>query len=63
TDIKEMDKNKGKADKTEHENGKSVKEKPSQSQKSTVKVNPGARDWKEHEKTSPTVPSSFIGPA
>ncbi|GJS98966.1 hypothetical protein Tco_0820136 [Tanacetum coccineum] len=33
TDIKEMDKNKGKADNTEHENGKSVKEKPSQSQK------------------------------
>ncbi|GJS75155.1 hypothetical protein Tco_0725036 [Tanacetum coccineum] len=38
TDIKEMDKNKGKADNTEHENGKSVKEKPSQSQKSIVKV-------------------------
>ncbi|GKG02504.1 hypothetical protein Tco_0310140, partial [Tanacetum coccineum] len=31
--IKEKDKNKAKNDKTEHENGKSVKEKASQSQK------------------------------
>ncbi|GJV50310.1 putative ribonuclease H-like domain-containing protein [Tanacetum coccineum] len=43
-DIQEKDKNQSQNDKTEHENGKSVKEKSSRSQKSNqVKVNP--RKW------------------
>ncbi|GKC06904.1 ribonuclease H-like domain-containing protein [Tanacetum coccineum] len=62
-DIQENDKNRSQNNKTEHENGKSVKEKLSQSQKSTkvnkksksnqVKVNPGKWIWKEHRKPKP----------
>ncbi|GJW89597.1 hypothetical protein Tco_0167150, partial [Tanacetum coccineum] len=55
-DIQEKDKNQSQNDKTEHENGKSVKEKSSRSQKlksNQVKVNPGKWIWKEHQKPNP----------
>ncbi|GKC08371.1 hypothetical protein Tco_0999981, partial [Tanacetum coccineum] len=42
-DIQEKDKNRSQIDKTEHENGKSVKEKSKSNQ---VKVNPGKWIWK-----------------
>ncbi|GKE89111.1 hypothetical protein Tco_1566586, partial [Tanacetum coccineum] len=45
TDIQEKDKNRSQNNKSEHENGKTVR-----SQKDKVKVNPGMWHWKEHRK-------------
>ncbi|GKB46874.1 transposase, MuDR, plant [Tanacetum coccineum] len=48
TDIRQKDENRSQNDKTEHENGKTVR-----SQKDKVKVNPGMWHWKEHQKPNP----------
>ncbi|GJS21881.1 hypothetical protein Tco_0450513 [Tanacetum coccineum] len=52
-DIQEKDKNRSQIDKTEHENGKSVKEKSKLKPSQKVKVNPGKWIWKEHRKPNP----------
>ncbi|GKD44185.1 multidrug resistance-associated protein 5 [Tanacetum coccineum] len=50
TDIRQKDENRSQNDKTEHENGKTVR---SQKDKVKVKVNPGMWHWKDHLKPNP----------
>ncbi|GJW07080.1 ribonuclease H-like domain-containing protein [Tanacetum coccineum] len=56
TDIQEKDKNQSQNDKTEHENGKTVRSQKDQvkvNKKVKVKVNPGKWHCKEHRKPNP----------
>ncbi|GJU51885.1 hypothetical protein Tco_1221440 [Tanacetum coccineum] len=55
-DIQEKDKNRSQNDKTEHENGKTVrsrKDKIKVNEKVKVKVNLGKWHWKKHQKPNP----------
>ncbi|GJS59972.1 reverse transcriptase domain-containing protein [Tanacetum coccineum] len=58
TDIQEKDKNRSQIDKTEHENGKSVKEKTSQSQKVKVKSSQSQPREVDLERASNTEPEN-----